>query len=74
MYIYVYKHIYAYEYAVFSTLESLTDGCESPCGCQELNSGPLEEQLLLLTAEPSVQLLVRGLIKCDFIPVHRTCW
>ena len=33
----------------------ITDGCESPCGCRELNSGPLEEQALLLTAEPSLQ-------------------
>jgi hypothetical protein len=32
-----------------------TDGCEPPCGCWELNSGPLEEQLLLLIAEPCLQ-------------------
>ena len=32
-----------------------TDGCEPPCGCWELNSGPLEEQPVLLTAEPSLQ-------------------
>ena len=30
----------------------LTDGCEPPCGCWELNSRPLEEQSVLLTAEP----------------------
>jgi hypothetical protein len=30
-------------------------GCEPPCGCWELNSGPLEEPLVLLTAEPSHQ-------------------
>jgi hypothetical protein len=35
--------------------EGLTDGCESPCGCWELNSGPLKEQSVLLTAEPSLQ-------------------
>ena len=33
-----------------------TDSCEPPCGCWELNSGPLEEQLVFLTAEPSLQL------------------
>ncbi|EDM00356.1 rCG35761, isoform CRA_a [Rattus norvegicus] len=33
----------------------LTDGCEPPCGCWELNSGPLEEQSVLLTAEPSLR-------------------
>jgi hypothetical protein len=31
------------------------DGCEPPCGCGELNSGPLEEQSVLLTAEPPLQ-------------------
>ena len=35
----------------------ITDGCEPPCGYWELNSGPLEEQSVLLTAEPSLQPL-----------------
>ena len=35
--------------------DSIMDGCESPCGCWELNSGPLEEQSVLLTVEPSLQ-------------------
>jgi hypothetical protein len=29
-----------------STSDLITDGCEPPCGCWELNSGPLEEQLV----------------------------
>ena len=29
------------------------DDCEPPCGCWELNRGPLEEQPVLLTAKPS---------------------
>jgi hypothetical protein len=33
----------------------ITDGWEPPCGCWELNSGPLEEQSLFLTAESSLQ-------------------
>jgi hypothetical protein len=33
----------------------IIDSCETPCGCWELNSGPLEEQSVLLTAEPSLQ-------------------
>jgi hypothetical protein len=33
----------------------ITDGYEPPCGCWELNSGLLEEQSVLLTAEPSPQ-------------------
>jgi hypothetical protein len=35
--------------------DPITDGCEPPCGCWDLNSGPLEEQWVLLTAEPSLQ-------------------
>jgi hypothetical protein len=33
----------------------ITDGCEPPCGWWDLNSGPSEEQSLLLTTEPSLQ-------------------
>ena len=33
----------------------IIDGCESPYDCWELNSGPLEEHPVLLTAEPSLQ-------------------
>ena len=36
-------------------LDPITDGCEPPCGCWELNSGPLEEQSVLLTTELSLQ-------------------
>ena len=35
--------------------DPIRDGCEPPCGCWELNSGPLEEQAMLLTSEPSLQ-------------------
>ena len=35
--------------------DSITDGCEPPCGCWESNSGPLEEQPVLLTSVPSLQ-------------------
>jgi hypothetical protein len=33
----------------------ITGGCEPPCGCWDLNLGPLEEQSVLLPAEPSLQ-------------------
>jgi hypothetical protein len=36
--------------------DPITDGCEPPCGCWDLNSEPLEEQPVLLTAEPSLHL------------------
>ncbi|EDL23115.1 mCG145372, partial [Mus musculus] len=53
--------IYEYTVVVFRmspkrASDPITDGCEPPCGCWELNSGPLEEQPVLLTAEPSLQL------------------
>jgi hypothetical protein len=40
------------------------DGCEPPCGCWDLNSGPLEEQSTLLTTEPAHQPLM-----CIFMSV-----
>ena len=33
----------------------ITGVCKPPCGCWDLNSGPLEEQSALLTTEPSHQ-------------------
>ena len=44
----------------------ITDGCEPPCGCWELKSGSLEEQSVILTAEPSLQL-------CIFLLKENTC-
>jgi hypothetical protein len=35
--------------------DPITDGYEPPCGSCELNLGPLEEQSVLLTTEPSLQ-------------------
>jgi len=32
----------------------VTDGCEPPCGCWEVNPGPLPEQKVLLATEPSL--------------------
>lgn len=34
--------------------DSIIDGRDPPCGCWELNSGPLQEQSVLLTIEPSL--------------------
>jgi hypothetical protein len=43
--------------------DPITDGYEPPCGCWELNSGPLEEQTVLLTSElsPAQDQLFHGL-------------
>ena len=46
----------------------ITDGCEPPCGCWELNSELLEEQAMLLTSEPSLQLLNFELLILLFLP------
>lgn len=35
----------------------VTDACEVPYGCWELNPGPLQGQLELLTIKPQLQLL-----------------
>jgi hypothetical protein len=36
--------------------KTASDHCELPCGCWELNSGPVEEQSLPLPTEPSLQV------------------
>ena len=49
------------------------DGCEPPCGCWELNLGPLEEQSVLLTAEPSLQPPCAKILKAtDWSKPHLT--
>jgi hypothetical protein len=35
-------------------IDPITDICEPLCSYMDLNSGPLEEQSVLLTAEPSL--------------------
>jgi hypothetical protein len=42
-----------------------TEGCKSLAGCLEQNSGPLEEQSMLLTIEPSFEALI-----CMFLIFH----
>jgi hypothetical protein len=61
-------HVYEYTVNVFR--HTRRRGCESLCGCWDLNSGPLEEHSLLLTAEPSLlpmfhltKLMFSGLLK-----------
>ena len=39
--------------------DPIIDGCEPSCGCWELNSQLLEEQLVFLTAEPFLQPEIR---------------
>jgi hypothetical protein len=59
IYLFIYLfNAYEYTVAVFRHTRRghqmpITDGCEPPYGCWGLNSGPLEERSVLLTAEPS---------------------
>ena len=43
------------EESIRSSATGVTDGCESPCRCWELNPNPSEEQPALLTPEPYLQ-------------------
>ena len=45
------------EVGVRSPVTGVPDGSELPCGYWELDPGPLEEQPMLLTTEPSLQPL-----------------
>jgi hypothetical protein len=54
LYIYMYHCSYPQTHQK-RTSDLIIDGCEPPCGCWDLNSGPLEEQSVLLTAEPCLQ-------------------
>ena len=47
----------------------ISDGCEPPCDCQELNSQPSEEQSVHLTAEPSLQPITQS-FSLTFHHVH----
>jgi hypothetical protein len=63
MYIYVYVCVCVCIYIHCSCLQTcqkrasdpVIGGCELPCGSWELNSGPLEEESVFLTTEPSLQ-------------------
>jgi hypothetical protein len=52
---YVWVHCYCLHAHQKRTSNPSTDGCKPPCGCWKLNSGPLVEQSVLLTTEPSLQ-------------------
>jgi hypothetical protein len=43
------------EEGVVSSRTGVIDDSKLPCGCRESNLGPLEEQPVLLTTEPSLQ-------------------
>ena len=46
----------------------VTDSCELPCGCWALNPGPLKEQSVLLTTEPSPALF--SSVQHNYFHIH----
>ena len=50
------------------------DGCEAQCGCWDLNSGPSEEQSVLLTTEPSLQPFTQVLRQGNFLELLLFCF
>ena len=73
---FIYFNVYEYTVVVFRhqkrVSDHIADGGEPPCDCWELNSGPLEEQSVLLTSEPSLQppcvsfdLILTLFLKCN---------
>jgi hypothetical protein len=50
-----------------SVSDPITDAHEPPCGCWELNSGPLEKRSVLLTTEPSLQPLLPALNRLQLL-------
>jgi hypothetical protein len=74
---FIYFLLYVFHCSCLQTLQKrasdlIKDGCEPPCGCWDLNSGPLEEQSVHLTAEPSHQPVIQFL-KSE-IPVVWSSW
>ena len=49
----------------------ITDGYKPPCGCWDLNPGPLEELSVLLTTKPSLQALNLFYVYEYTVPVFR---
>jgi hypothetical protein len=63
--------------------DPITEGCEPPYGRWELNSGPLEEQTVHVTSEPSLQPSLGFLIftwrylwkwRVVRLEARRNCW
>jgi hypothetical protein len=54
LYMWVYHH---YPQTQKRGSDTITDGWKPPCGCWEMNSGPLEEHSVHSTAEPYLQSL-----------------
>lgn len=55
MYVYILPAACMYGCRPEEGTRSIIDGCETPWGCWELSSVPLEEQAVLLTIEPFLQ-------------------
>jgi hypothetical protein len=52
------------EESVGSSGTVVIDGSERPCECWELNPGPVQEDLILLTSQPSLKPSTCVLVFC----------
>lgn len=57
----------------------VTNGCELPCRCLELDSGTLEEQPVFLASEPLPQIQIQRIFRADlplcfFVCLTSTVW
>ena len=64
IYLFIWVHCSCLQMHQKRASDPITNGYEPPCGCWELNLGPLEEQPVLLTLELSLQAWVLGLKMC----------
>ena len=64
MYLFFISHVLVFSMHAY-LCEGVTDSFELPCGCWELNLGPLEEQPVLIDAEQSLQ--PPDLFVCSFV-------
>jgi hypothetical protein len=51
---YMWVHCHYLQTQQKMALDPIIDDCKPPCGCWELSLGPLEEQPVILTTEPSL--------------------
>lgn len=67
--------LFFFNWFCFMYISNLTaESLELPCGCCELNLAPLEEQTVLLAAEPTFQSLLLFFILIPFIyPSRNMC-
>ena len=68
--VYIAFCLHVFQQAKGGALDLIIDGSEPPCGCWKLNSGPLEEQPVLLTSESSLQTKEIFIVLLEVVRSH----